>query len=69
MQARRVKLKADIDAVLVGQKYQQYLEVAKYVLENHAPEEVVAAFLKLNYQDGLTPESFRDINEVTIDTT
>ena len=69
MQARRVKLKADIDAVLAGQKYQQYFEVSKYLLEGHSPEEVVSALLKLNYQDGLTPDSFKKIDEVTIDQT
>lgn len=69
MQARRGKLKNDIDAVLAGKKYQQYLEVAKYLLENNAPEDIVSALLKLNYQDGLTPDSFKNINEVSIDTT
>ncbi|GHW02488.1 RNA helicase [candidate division SR1 bacterium] len=69
MQARRLKLKADIDSVLAGQKYQQYSEVANYLLENFTPEAVVAALLKLNYQDGLTPDSFKQINEVSIDTT
>jgi len=69
MKARRIKLRADVDAVLAGQKYQQYLEVANYVLEKHTPEEVVAALLKLNYQDGLTQESFKQIDEVSIDTT
>lgn len=69
MAARRVKLKSDIDAVLAGEKYQQYTEVANYLLENHSPEEVISALLKLNYQDGLTPDSFKQINEVSIDTT
>ena len=69
MQARRVKLQADIDAVLAGQKCQQYLEIAKYLLENHSPEDVISALLKLNYQDGLTPDSFKNIDEVSIDQT
>ena len=38
-------------------------------MENNAPEEVVAALLKLNYQDGLTPDSFKKIDEVNIDQT
>ncbi|MDR2541077.1 MAG: DEAD/DEAH box helicase [Candidatus Peribacteria bacterium] len=69
MKARREKLKSDIDSVLAGQKYQQYTEVANYLLGNFTPEAVVAALLKLNYQDGLTPDSFKQINEVSIDTT
>jgi ATP-dependent RNA helicase DeaD len=69
MQARRGKLKTDIQAVLAGKKYQQYVEVARYLLEAADAEEVVAALLKLKYQDGLTPESFKQIDTVSIDTT
>jgi ATP-dependent RNA helicase DeaD len=69
MQARRGKLKSDIQAVLGGKKYQQYLEVARYLLEDTGAEEVIAALVKLNYQDGLTPESFKQIDTVSIDTT
>jgi ATP-dependent RNA helicase DeaD len=69
MQARRGKLKNDVQAVLAGKKYQQYMEVARYLLDSADAEEVVAALLKLNYQDGLTPESFKQIDAVSIDTT
>jgi ATP-dependent RNA helicase DeaD len=69
MTARRIKLKNDIDAVLAGQKYEQYKEVATYLLENDSPENIISALLKLNYQDGLTPDSFKKIDEVSIDTT
>jgi ATP-dependent RNA helicase DeaD len=69
MQARRGKLKNDIQAILGGKKYQQYLEVARYLLEDKNAEEVVSALLKLNYQDGLTPEGVKQIDTVSIDTT
>jgi ATP-dependent RNA helicase DeaD len=69
IQARRTKLKADMQAVLAGQKYQQYLDVANYLLEDTPPTEVVAALLKLNYQEGLTLDSFKQIDKVSIDTT
>jgi ATP-dependent RNA helicase DeaD len=69
MQARRIKLKTDVQAVLAGQKYQQYSEIANYLLEDTSPEDVIAALLKLNYSEGLTLESFKQINEVSIDTT
>lgn len=69
MSARRIKLRSDIDAVLAGKKYEQYNDVADFLLENNSPQEVVSALLKLNYQDGLTPDSFKKINEVSIDTT
>jgi ATP-dependent RNA helicase DeaD len=69
MQARRGKLKNDVQAVLGGQTYQQYIEVARYLLEGVSAEEVVAALLKLKYQDGLTLESFKQIDTVSIDTT
>lgn len=43
--------------------------MAKYLLQDLNPEELVAAILKLNYQEGLTLESFKQINEVSIDAT
>ncbi len=69
MEARKLKLKADIDAVLAGDVYKQYDGVSQYLLKDHSPEEVISALLKLNYQDGLTADSFKQINEVSIDTT
>jgi ATP-dependent RNA helicase DeaD len=38
-------------------------------LEDISSVDLVAALLKLNYQDGLTPDSFKHIDEVSIDTT
>lgn len=69
MQARRQKLQTDIQAILAGKKYQQYLEVAKFLLQNNSPEEIISALLKLKFQDGLTPDSFKQIDEVSIDKT
>jgi ATP-dependent RNA helicase DeaD len=43
--------------------------VATYLLQGFEPTDVLAALLKLNYQDGLTLESFKHIDEVSIDMT
>lgn len=45
------------------------MDVASYLLQGCEPADVVSALLKLNYQDGLTLESFKHIDEVSIDAT
>jgi hypothetical protein len=45
------------------------LSLAKFLLENRTPEEVISALLKLNYQDGLTPDECKKIEEISLDQT
>lgn len=69
LEARKLKLKADIDAVLAGKAYQQYDEVTRYLLQDHSATEVISALLKLNYQEGLSPDGFKEIQACSIDAT
>jgi ATP-dependent RNA helicase DeaD len=69
IQARILKLKTDVQAVLGGAAYQEYLDIAREVMADSPAEDVIAALLKLQYPEGLTLESFKTISEVSIDTT
>lgn len=63
-----MQLLADIDAVLVGEKYKQYQSLAQEMLAQHSPEEVIAALLRINYEESFNPESYKQIAQVKVDT-
>jgi DEAD/DEAH box helicase domain protein len=55
--------------VLDGQKYTEYLPIVKELTKTHTAEEVIAALLRLNYDDSFNPQMYKEISEVKIDTT
>ena len=66
---KKEQLSRDVDAVLDGQKYTEYLPIVKELTKTHTPEEVIAALLRLNYDDSFNPQMYKEISEVKIDTT
>ena len=55
--------------MLDGQKHTEYLPIVKELTKTHTAEEVVAALLRLNYDDSFNPQMYKEISEVKIDTT
>lgn len=49
--------------------YKKYTEFAQKLLENNAPEDVIAAILKNTYDDELNGAAYKDIDQVSVDTT
>ena len=55
--------------MLDGQKYLDYLPIVKELTKTHTSEEVIAALLRLNYDDSFNLQMYKEISEVKIDTT
>ena len=66
---RKDQLLTDIDAVLMGNKYHEHDAFVQEMLKTYSPEQIIAALLRLNYEESLNPESYEDLSEVKIDTT
>jgi len=53
----------------MGNKYHEHDAFVQEMLKTYSPEQIIAALLRLNYEESLNPESYEDLSEVKIDTT
>lgn len=65
---RKEQLLSDIDGVLMGEKYHEHDDFVQEMLKIHSPEQIIAALLRLNYEESLNHKSYAEIGEVKIDT-
>ncbi len=67
IESRKTKLQKDIDAILDGDWYKKLLKVSESLLEGKDAAEVLAALLKIHYQEVFDAEHYHNISEVNID--
>lgn len=63
IQKKKDKLKTEIDAVLSGEKFQDYLPIADGLIENSDARNVIAALLKIHYENDFDQSKYTDISQ------
>ena len=64
---KRERILEDINLTVKENNLDQYKELAEQILENNDALDVVAALLKLGYQDELDESKYKEIQKVSID--
>ncbi|PZM86674.1 MAG: ATP-dependent helicase [candidate division SR1 bacterium] len=67
VQKRKEQLLEDVQAILAGKKYLEYSPLVEELLKQHPAEAVIAALLRLNYEESFNPAAYQDIGEVKLD--
>lgn len=67
VEKRKEQLLRDIQAVLDGKKYLEHYPFVEEILKKYAPEAVIAALLRLHYEESFNPDSYGEISEVKVD--
>ncbi|KAF2955074.1 DEAD/DEAH box helicase [Marinitoga sp. 38H-ov] len=65
IETKKLRIKNEINSILEHNAYENYLKLAKEMLEDNNPEEVLAAVLKYAFQDELDERNYREIKEVS----
>jgi IMP cyclohydrolase len=52
---------------LIKESHNNYIEIADKLIENNNPRDVVAALLKMHYENDFDQTRYRDITEQTRD--
>lgn len=66
---RKEKLKKTIEFISQGEAYKKFLPVAEELIKDQDPTNVLAALLKIHYQEVFDVENYQNISEVNIDMT
>ncbi len=67
--SKKQKIKSDIEDISKSSPNGEFLNLAKELLENNPPENIIAALLQDNYQNELDVKSYTKINDVIVDDT
>lgn len=67
IEKKKDKLNEDIQGVLAKESHHSYREIADKLIENSDPRDVVAALLKMHYENDFDQTRYRDITEQTRD--
>ncbi|WGS64418.1 DEAD/DEAH box helicase [Marinitoga aeolica] len=65
IETKKLRIKNEINSILEHGTYENYMSLAKEMLEDHDPQEVMAAVLKYAFQDELDERNYREIKEVS----
>nr|WP_240739550.1 helicase-related protein [Marinitoga lauensis] len=65
IETKKLRIKSEINSILEHGTYENYMSLAKEMLEDHDPQEVMAAVLKYAFQDELDERNYREIKEVS----
>ncbi|MGA1846677.1 DEAD/DEAH box helicase [Deferribacter abyssi] len=66
IQNKKEMIKQDITSIIENGEYKEFEFFAKELLQNFAPESVVAAMLKYRFSDDLDIQSYKEIEEVSV---
>ncbi len=65
IEKKKEKLKENIEGVVTKESHKNYKEIADKLIENMDPRDVVAALLKMHYENDFDQTKYRDIVEQT----
>lgn len=69
IKTRKEKLKKTLEAIMEKDSYKKLLPVAEELIKDQDPTNVLAALLKIHYQEVFDAENYQNISEVNIDMT
>ena len=67
IKAKKQRIKSQIEEIVTAQLQSEYLDIARELLENQAPEEVLGALLQHTFAGELNEKSYTEIEEAVVD--
>ena len=67
IKAKRQRIKSQLEEIKTLHLQKEYIEISKELLEDHLPEEILAALLQHTFSKELSEKSYTEIGETVVD--
>ncbi|MFC1670121.1 DEAD/DEAH box helicase [Spirochaetota bacterium] len=64
---KRTRIKSELNEIINSDKHKDYIKIAKNMLSDNDPQDIIAAILKYSLEDELNEKKYKHVSDVSVD--